>query len=56
MRNEPATKKQPKDAAILKNEGGSPRKQSLMRQEKRVTTPQKKVITKKTSNANEETT
>ena len=56
IRNEPAMKKQPKDATILKKEGGSPRKKLLTRQEKHVTTPKKRAITKKTRNANEETT
>ena len=49
IRNEPAMKKQAKDATISKNEGGSPRKKLLARQEKRVTTPQKRVITKKSA-------
>ena len=41
IRNEPAMKKQPKEAAISKNQGGSPRKKLLTRQERHVTTPQK---------------
>ena len=55
IRNEPAMKKQPKDAAISKNEGGSPRK-NTNEAGKVCNKSTEKGNNKKTHNTNKETT